>query len=361
MRPHILCAVLSLSAFSARSATIHVPGHASTIQAGIDLATTGDTVLVACGTYYEHSISMKSGVVLRSDTGQPDCVTIDAQQLGRLILCTDLAPTTRIEGLTLTGGSWSFGGGMRCSNSSVVVADCVLSYNSATARGGGMYCEGGASPTLSACVFSGNSASYGGGLACSASSPTLTDCTFSDNWADAGGGMVAWTSSSPSLTGCLFDNNSAEIGGGLDCYSQSSPILTNCTFFENSANSGWGGGLSSGDYASPVVRRTIVAFSTQGDAVSCDATGSASLTCCNVFGNAAGDWVNCIAGQATSGGNMSDDPLFCHADIGVFTLDDDSPCLASNNGCSVQIGAFGCGCLVDIAEDSWARIKARYR
>ncbi|MCK4679955.1 right-handed parallel beta-helix repeat-containing protein, partial [bacterium] len=230
--------------FPATAATIHVPDEQLTIQAGIDAASYGDTVLVASGTYYEHTITMKSGVYLTSETGHADCVTIDAQQQGRVFYCDGVDGLASIVGFTVTGGTsdLSWGGGMYCRQSSPTLTNCTFSGNRAR-YGGGMYCRESSSPTLTGCTFSDNEGNWGGGggMACANSSPTLTNCTFSGNDAAEYGGGMYCTYSSPTLTGCTFSSNYSHYeGGGLCCY-YSAPTLTECTLSNNDAAQRGGG------------------------------------------------------------------------------------------------------------------------
>ena len=90
--------------------TWHVPVDAPTIQAGVDAASAGDTVLVACGTYFEHDIVMKSGICLRSDTGKPEFDTIEAVQAGRIMDFKKLDSLVMVEVIHFTGGQapWKY-------------------------------------------------------------------------------------------------------------------------------------------------------------------------------------------------------------------------------------------------------------
>ena len=60
--------------------TIHIPGDSSTIQAGINGATDGDTVLVADGVYYgygNYGISFNGKQVLLMSENGPDYTIIE--------------------------------------------------------------------------------------------------------------------------------------------------------------------------------------------------------------------------------------------------------------------------------------------
>jgi hypothetical protein len=90
------------------------------------------------------------------------------------------------------------------------------------------------------------------------------------------------------------------------------------------------------------LENTIVAFGTQSDAVYCEGGGSATLSCCDLYGNAGGDWVGCIADQYGVNGNISENPLFCNLNNGPFTIAEDSPCAPfspPNDECDL-IGAW---------------------
>lgn len=68
-----------------------------------------------------------------------------------------------------------------------------------------------------------------------------------------------------------------------------------------------------------------------------------TTSCTDVYGNAGGDWVGCLAGQDSVNGNFHADPLFCGADgdDNRFTLGGASPC--ANDTCGL-IGAEDIGC-----------------
>ena len=90
-------------------------------------------------------------------------------------------------------------------------------------------------------------------------------------------------------------------------------------------------------------------------------SGGVQATCNNVWGNAAGNWID---GPDLTGvnGNLSVSPFYCAAAADNYTLAANSPMLPANNDCGIQIGAFGQGCgPVSVEPASWGGIKALYR
>ena len=266
-------------------------GDAPTIQAGIDSCAPGDTVLVGCGTYFEHNIYLASGITLRSETGQPDCVTIDADTLGRVFCGVEVGDAT-IEGFTITRGSATRGGGIYFGAAHLTMSDCIFLDNEATVDGGGAACEY-CNVTFDDCVFSGNS--------------TIEGC----------GGGIYFKSASASISGCSFSDNTA----GSGCHGAMS-------FFSSTAG----------------LQNTIVAFSKAGEGVGCDTTSSVELTCCDIYGNAGGDWVGCISEQCGVNGNFCEDPSFCDHEGGDYHLGEGSPCGPDEQPDCGLIGALGVGC-----------------
>jgi predicted outer membrane repeat protein len=270
----------------AHATTWHVPSQCPTIQAGVDSAAVGDTVRVTCGTYYEHDIVMKSGVCLISETGEADCVTIDAQQRGRVIYCLNVDDATSIVGFTITGGFATggefqdgAGGGIYCEDSFPTVANCTFLDNGSALAGGGLFCgtnegtgltgralphEGGpgppvrSGPEVTGCTFSGNSSPNGGAALCYQCSPTLTDCSFTGNTAELGGGMYC-ASDATSLVDCTFFGNQADVSaGGIYISAWSTMTVTDCEFLHN-ASARHGGAVRSEQASSPTFTRVTFA------------------------------------------------------------------------------------------------------
>jgi len=381
--------------------TWQVPHDTGTIQEAIDVASPGDTVLVSSGTYYEHNIHMKSGIVLMSETGEADCVIIDAEQAGRVMYCQDIDETTVIRGFTFTNGDLDRmmnGAGLYCDSSSPQIINCAFTGNKATGHGGGIQCTFQSSPRIVNCTFTGNEAKgHGGGISCMyASSPRIDGCTFTDNNVRCHGGAISIiTSSAPELIDCIFTDNSAMgeggaisctsgasptiirctfggnsthgMGGAIGCssdatpnlsycvfarnvsnhgaamsFSSSSPVITNCTFAHNVANLG---AVLLSDASFAEIRNTIIAYNT-GSTVRILDGAPPLFYCSDIFGNSEGDWTGCIEFQSGLEDNFSADPQFCGEGYPdeSYGLKDSSPCAPANSPSNELVGALPVAC-----------------
>ena len=315
----------------------HVPGDAPTVQAGIDSAIAFDTVLVSPGTYLEHDIILKSGVVVRGDSENPEDVIVDADSLGRVFSAVGVESTTALIGVTIRKGAETNGAGLLSVESDLTVARCVFSWNTAWSTGGGLRITGG-EPRIGGCVFEANEALSGGGICVVSANATIESCLVAGNGADTSGAGI-------------------HLNG-------SNPLVRSCTITNNSLASGNGAGIFIHD-GTAVIENTIVTFNDGGVGVYCTGSGNASLSCCDVWDNDHGDYVGCLAGMEGVDGNISANPLFClgNAPDDPYGLDDASPCAPAGQPMCGLVGARPVACVVtgvETAEES-APPPATYR
>ncbi len=315
---------------------IHVPDDQPTIQAGIDAAVDGDTILVQSGKYVERINFLGKDIVVGSlylttlDTSYISQTIIDGDTSGRVAFFHNGEDKTSILcGFTIQNGL----GGIICVNSSPTITHCIISNNSVIdttnngqAAGGGIFCQS-ASPTISYCTISGNTAygyfAWGGGIYCYlSSSPEITHCIISNNSADVyhfasiGGGIYS-RESSPRILNSLITNNKSSMGAGMYCYWYDKTEVINCTVTEN-INNAYNATVSVDGSSSIKIANSII----YGN------TGNSDVAVNDLFSS-----IKCYTsdiGTGYSGGtNISSDPLF--KGNGDYSLQAASPCIDAGN------------------------------
>ena len=160
MNKFFVVIVLLLFSSLTLAETINVPGDYSTIQAAIDAAADGDTIIVAAGTYTEN-ITLKDGVILVG-AGDDVCI-IDGNGNGSVITYNS-GDTAQIKNFTITNGDASTGGGIYVDNESrLLVYYCTITQNAAT-NGGGIFNTNTSIVNLNNCTVTYNRASHGGAV-----------------------------------------------------------------------------------------------------------------------------------------------------------------------------------------------------
>ncbi|NIP23317.1 MAG: hypothetical protein GWN67_04355, partial [Phycisphaerae bacterium] len=275
------------------------PADFNNIQAAINDANDGDTIIVADGIYTGNGNRdidfIGKAITLRSKKGPDNCV-IDCQggyidghrgfnflngedsnsvldgftiknglawnENGGAILIENSGPTIRnciakynsAEIHMIGGGN---GGGISCeNNSNPIIVNCSFYYNSSDSRGGGIF-SWESSPIISCCAFVANEGDHGGAMACRGGNALIKDCNIIGNQAEiTGGGLYFYQSEVASVIRCNIESNQADGGGGIGCV-ECSPLIQNCTICKGLARFG-GGGISCADGSNPVIMNCTI-------------------------------------------------------------------------------------------------------
>ncbi|MFQ6104879.1 MAG: hypothetical protein ACE5OP_11390 [Candidatus Glassbacteria bacterium] len=205
--------------------TIHVPDDYATIQAGIDAATGGDTVLVSDGTYSgdgNRDIDFTGkAIVVKSENGPVftliDCGGNTDDPHRGFYFHSGEDSSSIVQGFTITTGWTTLGGGIYCRGSSPTISDNSIIMNTA-----GGYTYG-----------------YGGAIYCYESSPHVSGNLIMGNTASGnGGGIYSWNSSLTTDGNTIFGNTAEFLGGGIYCINDTATTVTNSILWENSAGTG---------------------------------------------------------------------------------------------------------------------------
>jgi len=231
--------------------TRQVPSQYSTIQAAINAAVAGDTILVQPGIYLERinfngkDIVVSSTYIISNDTSLISGTIIDGNQLPNVVTFNNNETiNAKLIGFTIQNGFYN--GGSYIYNGAGILID-------------------GSSPEISHCTIKDNYISwYGGGICIkNGSEALLNSLIISDNHSDAHGGGIAILSANPKMFNLVINNNSTGSGwgGGIYIASNTSPEIINCTIFNNSAagySSHYGGGIATTAGSEMIVLNSIV-------------------------------------------------------------------------------------------------------
>jgi len=369
-----LCIALGFSAV-ASARIINVPEDHQTIQAGIDAAEAGDTVLVQPGEYVENidfsgkAILVGSLIVTTEDRAYLDSTVIDGNRTSCVVrFVQHEGNDSHLCGFTLQNGAHETGGGIYIGApdlqaTSPTLSDLRIVSNYARILGGGIGIEVG-NPIIRDAVISRNSTdAMGGGIYAWRCGLQLENVEISDNTAAifAGGIYGDFLRNYVLDHVTIANNRGRDQGIGAFYLSHSMPgggEMRNCTVYGNNAGQSGTIFLDSYGYSGqwPVEMRIInsIIWGNEEPALGLQGHSDASRTRLTMsFSDLQGgqngiallnNWITIEYAE----NNLDDDPLFVDPDNGDYHLTENSPCIDAGDpeapedpdGTRADMGAF---------------------
>jgi hypothetical protein len=273
-----------------------VPGDYPTIQAAIDDAADGDTVLVAPGTYFERLVIAGKAVLLRSAEG-PATTIIDGGDSGAVITVNNVTREgTLLEGFTIRNGNDYWGAGITL--------------------------EFGGSPTIRGNWFLDNYGAIGGfgaAIGGNGASPLIDSNYFEGNWCDNQhlSGVISFVNhSSPRIVNNVIFGNDCR-GINITIPEHVPTETSNNTLVDNRTGIYVGAQIPT---AAQIYRNNVIVGGDIGFEVANDDNGVNGPTwLANLVFMSATNFVG-VADPTGTFGNLSDSPLFVDAAVRNFRL-----------------------------------------
>jgi len=259
-----------------------IPGEYTTIQAGINASSDGDSVRVSAGMYLENiNFNGKNIALIGEDR---ETTIIDGGGNSAVVTFINFENNSALlKGFSIRNGlGVTMGSGIRVQDASPILDDLIIENNSGSAHGGGLGLQGG-NTIVKNSIIRNNSTGTGGGIYCNGS-PTFQHLEIIGNSASNDGGGIT-------LSGC-------------------SPIMEHITVADNSAPSGKGSGIQLAWSTTANLTNSII----RGDI---NIYGSATMLAS--YSNIQDTW--------SGSGNISADPLFIDPANGDYSLQENSPCI----------------------------------
>lgn len=208
---------------------IHPIDPNDSIQQTINEAYDRDQIRLAPGTYYENLTCAKELAIIGVEG--PEHTVIDGGRAASVVThgpgSQEEGKTLQLDGLTLTHGYSSYGGGLNClSQGHVVLSRCYVLDNQAI-LGGGVSLGDHGEMTMKNVLLTGNIARKGGAIYSSPNSDILLEnCTVSQNGdtssSSYGGGFYGDKGVLKMMNGILWDNHA---GTGPEAYLRNGATL----------------------------------------------------------------------------------------------------------------------------------------